>query len=235
MKIIKKIKNSLVQKLQISKVFFYKKMNKDLLYGLELKGTVLDLGAGNSPYRELILNTADNYISIDWESSLHKKNPPDFIADLNIDRLPFEEQSMDHVVSIEVLEHLHNPQNALNEAHRILKNEGSFVLTVPFMWWVHEEPYDYFRYTKWGLIHLLKQAGFSQVEVKAKTGFWLMWFLKLNYYIVGITISRTYLVLVFFVPVFVFTLGTQILGKLLDRIILNQEKETAGYYVRAWK
>lgn len=55
------------------------------------------------------------------------------------------------------------------------------VLQVPFMWWVHEAPYDYYRYTRFGLIYMLEKAGFEQVEVFEQMGYWSMATLKFNY------------------------------------------------------
>ena len=55
------------------------------------------------------------------------------------------------------------------------------IMEVPFMWWVHEAPYDYYRYTRHGLQYMFEQAGFKDVTIKPQTGFWVMWTLKFNY------------------------------------------------------
>jgi len=55
------------------------------------------------------------------------------------------------------------------------------ILQVPFMWWVHEAPHDYFRYTRYGLQYMFEKAGFTEVTVTPQTGFWVMWTLKFNY------------------------------------------------------
>src|SRR5258705_3003446 len=104
----------------------------------------------------------------------------DIVADLN-QRLPIPDGVADTVVSFQVLEHLNEPQTMLDEAHRILAPGGCLVLAVPFQWWVHEAPHDYFRYTRFGLRHLLTKAGFSDVVVQETSGFWTTWLLKLNY------------------------------------------------------
>jgi SAM-dependent methyltransferase len=80
------------------------------------------------------------------------------------------------------MEHLPEPDLFLGECHRILEPGGRMCLTVPFMWHVHEEPYDYYRYTEFGLKYLLEKRGFVDVRVEARTGFWQMWVLKFNYH-----------------------------------------------------
>jgi SAM-dependent methyltransferase len=144
-----------------------------------VKVCVYDLGCGEMPYRDWILQFADNYVGVDWSSSLHELKA-NIVADLN-EPLPIEDQVADTVVSLSVLEHLREPQTMLNEAYRILKSGGSIILQVPFMWWVHEAPYDYYRNTRYGLKYMFEKAGFTDVQVTPKTGFWVMWMLKFNY------------------------------------------------------
>lgn len=143
------------------------------------KGVVYDLGCGEMPYRDWVLQFADRYIGVDWSSSLHELRA-DILADLNA-RLPIEDGVADTVMSLSVLEHLREPEMMLREAYRLLRPGGSLVLQVPFMWWVHEAPHDYFRFTRYGLEHLLRKAGFADIEVVANTGFWTMWVCKFNY------------------------------------------------------
>lgn len=143
------------------------------------KGDLYDLGCGEMPYREWFLQYADRYVGVDWSGTLHELRA-DIIADLNA-QLPINDRVADTVVSLSVMEHLREPQNMLNEAYRILKPGGSMILQVPFMWWVHEAPHDYFRYTCYGLKYMFEKAGFANVEVLPQTGFWVMWALKFNY------------------------------------------------------
>lgn len=106
-------------------------------------GTVYDLGCGERPYEEDILKVADKYIGVDWGETFHILKA-DIVSDLN-NPLPIDSEVGDTVTSFQVIEHLCEPQIMLNEAYRILKKNGTIVLTVPFQWWVHEVPYDYFR------------------------------------------------------------------------------------------
>jgi SAM-dependent methyltransferase len=143
------------------------------------KGHLYDLGCGEMPFKDWLLNYADTYTGVDWCSSLHDLKA-DILADLN-EPLPIENEVANTVISLSVMEHLREPQVFLNEAHRILKPGGAMILQVPFMWWVHEAPYDYYRYTRFGLHYLFEKAGFVDVQVCPQTGFWSMWTLKFNY------------------------------------------------------
>lgn len=144
-----------------------------------LKGSVYDLGCGEMPYRDWVLQFADRYVGVDWSNSLHKIKA-DILADLN-EPLPIEDGVADVVLSFSALEHLREPETMVREAHRILKPGGSIVIQVPFMWWVHEAPHDYYRFTRFGLEYLLRKAGFTDIQVDANTGFWVMWVAKFNY------------------------------------------------------
>lgn len=85
------------------------------------------------------------------------------MADLN-KPLPIENECANTIVSISVLEHLSNPQLTLNESFRILKSGGFAFLQVPFQWMVHEAPFDFFRYTPYGLKLLLSNAGYENIS-----------------------------------------------------------------------
>jgi SAM-dependent methyltransferase len=196
------------------------------------KGNLYDLGCGEMPYREWFLQYASTYTGVDWEKSLHNIGA-NIVADLN-EPLPIEDGAADTVISLSVLEHLREPAMFLQETHRILKPGGVLVLQVPFMWWEHEVPHDYYRFTRYGLSYLLRKAGFATVEVHAQTGFWLMWILKFNYQttrlIRGPRISRR-VVTAMLEPIW---LLAQHLARWLDRRWAT-EGETAAYFAVATK
>lgn len=123
---------------------------------------VVDVGAGDAPYREFFEHT--DYITIDWEHSIHGGAAgSDFLA--SAENLPLDEASADAIVMTEVLEHISAPERVLNEVGRILRPGGSLFLTVPFVWILHEMPHDFFRYTPSALTMLLERAGFVEVSV----------------------------------------------------------------------
>ena len=72
----------------------------------------------------------------------------------------------------EVLEHLEEPGRGLAEAHRLLRPGGGIILTTPLVWPLHEEPRDFYRFTPYGLRHLLGRAGFEAIEVRPLSGQW---------------------------------------------------------------
>ena len=106
--------------------------------------TVLDLGAGDAPYRELFART--NYLTSDWENSVHAAGRrADVVADASA--LPLESSSVGLVLCTQVLEHIADPAALLGECLRVLEPGGRLALTVPLAWQLHELPYDYYRYT----------------------------------------------------------------------------------------
>ena len=85
----------------------------------------------------------------------------DMIADAH--QLPFEKESFDSVIMQAVIEHLHSPNKAVDEAFRILKKGGMLYLEVPFLQGFHADPYDYQRYTEVGLKKLVDK--FEKIEL----------------------------------------------------------------------
>lgn len=196
------------------------------------KGVLYDLGCGESPYRDFFLTYADEYIGVDWSGSIHATDA-DVSADMN-KPLPIGNATADTVVSLSALEHLSEPQTMLNEAHRILKPGGPLILQVPFMWWVHEAPYDYYRYTCHGLKYMLDKAGFEEVQIYPMTGFWVMWSLKFNYQSIRLIRGRWLMRELMSVLMRAVWALDQRVAPWLDKR-LPCEAETAGYYVLARK
>jgi SAM-dependent methyltransferase len=198
----------------------------------QFHGTVIDLGCGTRPYEDDILLHADRYVGLDWSNTLHEL-AADIVADLNRP-LPIADEAVDHVVSFEVLEHLREPGVMLAESFRILRPSGSLTLSVPFQWWVHEAPWDFYRYTRHGLEYLLGKAGFVRIAIQPTSGFWVMWLLKLNYQLARMIrgprplrwLLRAGLIPIWWV--------NQTIAPVLDRL-WPFEQETAGYFVTARK
>jgi SAM-dependent methyltransferase len=80
--------------------------------------------------------------------------------------LPVDDATFDAIINTQVLEHVPEPASVLAELHRVLKPAGRLFITAPFVWYLHEEPYDYYRYTSHGLRHLLVSAGFGEIDIK---------------------------------------------------------------------
>lgn len=198
-----------------------------------IKGSVFDLGAGTAPYKTYFLSLANDYVAVDWSDSCHD-TAADIVADLN-KPLSIRDNVADTVISLSVIEHLHAPQVMLAEAHRILKPGGAMIMQVPWQWWVHEPPYDFFRYTPYGLKYLLEQAQFRDIEIEAQAGFFTTLILKLNYFslrfIRGPVVVRRLLRIIFGV----FWYIGQKAAPLLDKLDKKWDLETTGYFVTAKK
>lgn len=131
---------------------------------LPVGSRVIDIGAGEAPYRELFGD--QHYLTLDRAETPHSGG-----VDLygEADAVPAEDGSFDAVLCTQVLEHVAEPLLALREFRRILRPGGVVIATVPFVWEEHEAPFDYYRYTRYGIEHLLRQAGFADVEVRPRT------------------------------------------------------------------
>jgi SAM-dependent methyltransferase len=124
-------------------------------------GSVLDVGCGTKPYRELF--RVERYVGLEIDSEHARRHS---LADVFYagDRFPFADAEFDALVANQVLEHVFEPARFLAEAQRVLKPGGTLLLTVPFLWDEHEQPHDFARYTSFGLRHLVQSAGFRVVE-----------------------------------------------------------------------
>lgn len=132
------------------------------------QATWIDMGCGTRPYEHLFEKA--KYFGVDVEESGrpgHMKK-----ADVLYDghKLPFGDASIDGVLSTQVLEHVSNPTAYILEARRVLKSGGYLVMSVPFVWQEHEQPYDYFRFTSFGISTLLSQNGFEVEEIHKTSG-----------------------------------------------------------------
>jgi SAM-dependent methyltransferase len=158
----------------LDKFYIRKKIFDALQAVLPLfKGNLLDVGCGKMPYKNHIIRNSKitNYTGLDIETAIQydKKIKPDYTWDGNV--MPFDNFSFETVFATEVLEHCPEPQKTLDEIFRVLKHEGVFFFTVPFIWNLHEVPHDEFRYTPYSLTRLLKNSGFDFVEI-SPTGGW---------------------------------------------------------------
>lgn len=133
-----------------------------------LSKKILDVGCGQKPYKNLF--NFSEYIGMDIEQKggghSHKNEEIEVYYDGK--RFPFNDNEFDSVLCSQVLEHVFEPESFIREINRILKIGGYLLITVPFIWEEHEIPYDYARYTSFGISQLFSRNGFEVISI-AKT------------------------------------------------------------------
>src|SRR4051794_31184398 len=122
--------------------------------------TVLTIGASGE-VNDLLARYAQQQNFSVASFDIDQKYEPDILGD--ICTFDFGDRSYDVIVISEVLEHVHSPHLAIGNIHRLLKQGGRLILTVPFIFPIHERPHDYFRYTRYGLEFLLSE--FKEVNI----------------------------------------------------------------------
>lgn len=133
-------------------------------YSKYITGKVLDIGSGEGGrYKGLFPCT--EYKTMDIKSG----EGIDIVG--RAEKIPIQDNSIDSVVCTQVLEHLDRPFESVSEMYRILKSGGHVLLTAPQVNELHEEPNDFFRYTKFGLISMFERTGFETVIYEQRGGF----------------------------------------------------------------
>lgn len=123
-------------------------------------GVVLDVGAGRNYLKSDLVGLYKQWISLDFDI---RANDLDLQGDGQ--RLPLKSNIADTVISIDVLEHVPSPEKFVSELHRVLKPGGKVILSTPFFFYLHEEPYDFFRFSRYGLKELFERNGFEVLEI----------------------------------------------------------------------
>jgi SAM-dependent methyltransferase len=129
------------------------------------RGDLIDLGCGTVPLYEAYRDLVTANTCVDWASSLHKNQFLDLECDLT-EGLPFEPESFDTIILSDVLEHVSRPDHLWSEMSRILAPGGHILMNVPFYYWLHEEPHDYYRYTEFALRRFVTNSGLDLVTLK---------------------------------------------------------------------
>ena len=143
------------------------------LYGSRLavhaKGRLLDLGCGKVPLFAAYRSHITDNICVDWANSLHRNEYLDLEWDLT-QQLPFDDAQFDTIVLSDVLEHVPAPERLWAEIARLLRTDGKLIMNVPFYYWLHEKPHDYYRYTEFALRRFAATAKLELLELTAIGG-----------------------------------------------------------------
>lgn len=132
-----------------------------------LHGRVLNVGSGQAE-RYRLPTTVTDYVRLDVTAG------PNVDVVGRAEALPFPNASFDAIISTQVFEHVENPEQAAQEVGRVLKNNGTLLITIPQWNELHEEPHDYWRYTRYGLQSLFERHGFKLISMEQRGGYFSM-------------------------------------------------------------
>ncbi|MEM4326170.1 MAG: class I SAM-dependent methyltransferase [Candidatus Pacearchaeota archaeon] len=132
-----------------------------------MKGDIIDIGGKKEKKRgsfkpPLSQVKSWKYVNID------KSTNPDFCC--SAENIPVEDSSFDTVLLCEIIEHLETPEKVLTEAYRLLKRGGTLIVSVPFLFPIHADPFDYQRWTNTRIRSVIKSAGFSDIKMATMGG-----------------------------------------------------------------
>jgi hypothetical protein len=133
---------------------------------LKLNGSILDAGSKKSD------TNVSNYIFANKKIS-YLDNFSNNFKDLNVDLEILAKDTkyqFNNIFLFNVLEHIYNYQNCLNNCFNFLSKGGFFYGSTPFMYRIHPSPNDYHRFTEQSLRKSLKLAGFRNIEIKVLAG-----------------------------------------------------------------
>jgi SAM-dependent methyltransferase len=157
--------------------FFYKFLEEHISRHQHLaRGRLIDVGCGKKPFKHLFTNV-DSYYGVD----IDENSKADLICDVM--ELQIEADSADSVLCTQVLEHVSEPNMLICEISRICKKGAVVLLTAPHMCRIHGEPYDFFRFTRFGLKHLFEKNEFEIIEIEEIGGFFLAMTYLTNFYL----------------------------------------------------
>jgi SAM-dependent methyltransferase len=134
-----------------------------------VRGRLLDLGCGKIPLFEAYRRYITASVCVDWGNSLHRNAHLDMECDLT-QRLPFADGEFDTIILSDVLEHIPEPGQLWHEMARVLAPHGRVLMNVPFLYWLHEEPHDYYRYTEHALQRFATAANLRVTHLTAIGG-----------------------------------------------------------------
>lgn len=133
------------------------------------KGILADIGCGSIPYYSIYKDLVSDNICVDWGREDGEISYLDFVADLN-ESIPLENEIANTVLCTDVLEHIRTPELLFAEMARIMKPDAKLILTVPFMYWIHDAPHDHHRYTRYMLEDFCSRNKLSVVSIEEYGG-----------------------------------------------------------------
>lgn len=191
-------------------------------------GRILDLASGKkrpSYFRFLQVDSESDILSMD----ISKERNPDILSDLERS-FPLEDNKFDCVFCFNLLEHIYNYNNVIQESFRVLRQGGRLIGSVPFLGSVHPDPDDFFRYTRSALHRILKEAGFKKINIEA-LGYGPF---SVNYYLTAFLLPK-----ITRVPVVLISIGLdkaiEKACKIFGKTMHNKDKYTLMYFIECEK
>jgi ubiquinone/menaquinone biosynthesis C-methylase UbiE len=179
------------------------------------EGKLLDVGCGSKPY-EKMFDVAE-YIGIDVEVSGHNHSTSKVDKFYDGKKIPFEDEFFENVFSSQVFEHVFNIDELLAEINRVLKSGGKLGFTCPFVWDEHEQPYDFWRYSSFGVERLLTAHGFKLVKLTKSTGYFETIMQMLSAYIAQHVLPRNAYLRILLMPLLVSPVN--VIGIVLAKVL----------------
>lgn len=136
-------------------------------HSVDKSSIVLDAGAGEGMYRSFFDHT--HYESTDFYQVTKPYGDVSFVS--NLAYIPISDKRYDMILLTQVIEHLPDPLRVLQELYRLLKDHGQLWLSGPLFFPEHEQPYDFYRYTQFGLRYLVEHAGFEVLDLQPLEGY----------------------------------------------------------------
>lgn len=136
-----------------------------------VKGVLFDFGCGGRPYEKLFQSKITKYIAADIADT------SSFLIDIPLrpgQPVPLPSETADTILSTQTLEHVYDLDLYMSECYRLLRKDGVLILSVPMQWRQHEKPYDYWRFTSYGLRELLNRHGFDVEKADSCGGAWAL-------------------------------------------------------------
>lgn len=204
----------------------------DVISKYKISGSVVDIGCGTKPYRNLF-RAVDEYRGIDYKNYSANKDfkeiSPDYFFNKSYSsnfRLPFKSGQFENSVAFQVLEHHKNPAKLITEMFRIIKSGGYIVLSFPFLGGVHEAPNDYCRFTRYMLENFVRDNGGAIVHFKNQGSLFSVISMLVNEYLNEFAArgGRSYfLSIIIYPPFLIFQYVCLLLDKFFksDKIYIN--------------
>jgi SAM-dependent methyltransferase len=142
----------------------------DAAQGVPAGAVVVDAGAGEGMYKHLFSHA--HYLALDYAvgDASWDYSRLDVVCDLH--RVPLKTDSVPYLLCTQTLEHVPRPHIVVSELHRVLAPGGWLFCSMPFIADAHhQEPFDFFRYTRYAVSYLFESSGFSHVTVTPLGGY----------------------------------------------------------------